>query len=264
MHRRGQGLDRFRRRRCRLSDASTRVRRGCDPVSGRLTPGGNPESAVVSFNMANSFWDVCHVGSGSASFRLCRGWSAQAGAVARSRSDPPSPDLVEGWQLRRSMMGRALGRGPGRRRRSADRARLGAPLQRRGARSLERLRPARMRSFFSIRRDGMSRRSFQSQITSRYCRCPRNHPRSIRSIVRQIWRFLRDNRLFGSPKDEPGFQVSLRYPRPLLLRWEQAHRHAVENHVHPIKRRSFPSRSTRLGIRDPPLALGSALVKHGS
>src|SRR3984893_1318042 len=44
-----------------------------------------------------------------------------------------------------------------------------------------RSRPARTPSFFLIRRDGMSRRGFQSQTTSRSCRCRRNRPSSIRS-----------------------------------------------------------------------------------
>src|ERR1700731_4427038 len=43
-----------------------------------------------------------------------------------------------------------------------------------------RSRPARTPSFFLIRRDGMSRRGFQSQTTSRSCRCRRNRPSSIR------------------------------------------------------------------------------------
>src|SRR6476660_8977682 len=42
-------------------------------------------------------------------------------------------------------------------------------------------RPARTLSFFLIRRDGMSRRGFPSQTTSRSCRCRRNRPSSIRS-----------------------------------------------------------------------------------
>src|SRR4029077_5451192 len=44
-----------------------------------------------------------------------------------------------------------------------------------------RSRPARTLSFFLIRRDGMSRRGFPSQTTSRSCRCRRNRPSSIRS-----------------------------------------------------------------------------------
>src|ERR1700737_671757 len=43
-----------------------------------------------------------------------------------------------------------------------------------------RSRPARTPSFFLIRRDGMSRRGFPSQTTSRSCRCRRNRPSSIR------------------------------------------------------------------------------------
>jgi len=43
-----------------------------------------------------------------------------------------------------------------------------------------RSRPTRMRSFFSIRRDGMSRRSFLSQTTSPSCRCRRNRLSSTR------------------------------------------------------------------------------------
>src|SRR5580704_7310826 len=43
-----------------------------------------------------------------------------------------------------------------------------------------RSRPARMRSFFSIRRDGMSRRGFLSQTTSPSCRCRRNRLSSTR------------------------------------------------------------------------------------
>src|SRR5437867_3503021 len=39
---------------------------------------------------------------------------------------------------------------------------------------------------------------------------------------------------------EPNFQILRRYSRSLLLRWEHAHRSAVENHVH---------RQTRLGSR---------------
>ena len=42
-------------------------------------------------------------------------------------------------------------------------------------------RPARTPSFFLIKRDGMSRRSFPSQTTLRSCRCRRNRPSSIRS-----------------------------------------------------------------------------------
>jgi hypothetical protein len=44
-----------------------------------------------------------------------------------------------------------------------------------------RSRPARTPSFFLIRRDGMSRRGFPSQTTSRSCCCRRNRPSSIRS-----------------------------------------------------------------------------------
>jgi hypothetical protein len=67
----------------------------------------------------------------------------------------------------------------------------------------------RTRSFFSIRRDGMSRRSFPSQTPSPSCRCRQSRPGSTRSILRQaqdIWRFLRDNWLPSSPKDAPGFK----------------------------------------------------------
>ena len=47
--------------------------------------------------------------------------------------------------------------------------------------SLGRSHQARMRSFFSIRPGGMSRRSFPFRTTSRSCRCRRNRPSSIRS-----------------------------------------------------------------------------------
>jgi hypothetical protein len=43
-----------------------------------------------------------------------------------------------------------------------------------------RWRPALMRSFFSIRPGGMSRRSFLSQTTSHSCHCRQSHPSSTR------------------------------------------------------------------------------------
>lgn len=77
----------------------------CYQVSGRLPPRGIPESAGTPFTMANSFWEVCQVGSGSASFRRRRGRSAQPGtAIARSRSDPVSLEPIDGWRGPQFMM----------------------------------------------------------------------------------------------------------------------------------------------------------------
>src|ERR1700732_889438 len=39
---------------------------------------------------------------------------------------------------------------------------------------------------------------------------------------------------------EPHLQIPRRHPRPLLLRLEQAHRHALENHVHRDQRLGLP------------------------
>src|ERR1700738_1155434 len=39
---------------------------------------------------------------------------------------------------------------------------------------------------------------------------------------------------------EPRLQILRRHPRPLLLRLEQAHRHALENHVHRDQRLGLP------------------------
>ncbi len=80
----------------------------------------------------------------------------------------------------------------------------------------------------STRRDGMSRRSCRRPATSRSCLCPRN-PRvepsreHLAVHARQL-------------AFEPRLQILRRHPRPLLLRMEQAHRYALENHVHRNKR----------------------------
>jgi transposase len=50
--------------------------------------------------------------------------------------------------------------------------------------------------------------------------------------VENIWRLMRDNWLLSLPKDQPRLQILRRHPRPLLLRLEQAHRYALENHLH--------------------------------
>ena len=52
--------------------------------------------------------------------------------------------------------------------------------------------------------------------------------------VENIWQFMRDQLAL-----EPGFQILRRHPRSLLLRLEQAYRHALENYVH---------RNSRMGL----------------
>ncbi len=49
--------------------------------------------------------------------------------------------------------------------------------------------------------------------------------------VENIWQFMRDNWLSNRV-----FEILRRHSRPLLLRLEQAHRHALENHLHRNKR----------------------------
>ena len=119
-----------------------------------------------------------------------------------------------------------------------------------------RARLARMPSSSSIRRDGMSRRSFPSPTTSRSCRCRQNHPSSIQ------WKISRNSCAttgFPTASSNPTTTFST-----TAVRLEQAHRHALENHVYRHARmggtsmammvmsaRTTRSPSTRNSAREP-------------
>ena len=87
-----------------------------------------------------------------------------------------------------------------------------------------RSRQEHMRSFFSIRQDGMFLGS---------CRCPATLPSRVEPSRKYLAVHPRQLAL------EPGFQILRRHPRSLFLRLEQAYRHALENYVY---------RNSRMGL----------------
>jgi hypothetical protein len=76
-----------------------------------------PEPGCGLIQPGEQLLKVCHVCSSSAWFRLRCGFAAQAGAeIARCRSDPASPEPVEGWRWPRFTAAARARRGPDRRR----------------------------------------------------------------------------------------------------------------------------------------------------
>src|SRR6202011_1536209 len=63
---------------------------------------------------------------------------------------------------------------------------------------------------------------------------------------------------------EPRLQILRRHPRPLLLRLEQAHRHALEDHVHRDQRLGLPVMIIKTWYYTAPLDIPMDRIKAGT